>query len=106
MLELGVDEFTVVCRPTALHSNFVRDNWPHVAQNIIQKLSDRGDLETVLGPIRTELKCLKGYTHGYTFGEHSFYIGQKPLFGHHSGKQSRTFWACYMKLEALKDEKG
>ena len=30
-------------------------------------------------------------------------IGQKPLFGHHSGKQSRTFWACYMKLEALKD---
>ena len=73
MLELGVDEFTVVCRPTALHSNFVRDNWPHVAQNIIQKLSDRGDLETVLGPIRPELKCLKGYTHGYTFGEHSFY---------------------------------
>ena len=29
-------------------------------------------------------------------------IGQKPLFGHHSGKQSRTFWACFMK-EALKD---
>ena len=32
-------------------------------------------------------------------------IGQKPLFGHHSGKQSRTFWACYMKLEGLKDGK-
>lgn len=24
-------------------------------------------------------------------------IGQKPLFGHHSGKKSRTFWACFMK---------
>lgn len=24
-------------------------------------------------------------------------IGRKPLFGHHSGKQSKTFWACYMK---------
>lgn len=24
-------------------------------------------------------------------------IGQKPLFGHHSGKRSNTFWACYMK---------
>lgn len=24
-------------------------------------------------------------------------IGQKPLFGHHSGKKSKTFWACYMK---------
>lgn len=26
-------------------------------------------------------------------------LGQKPLFGHHSGKQSKTFWACFMKLE-------
>ena len=24
-------------------------------------------------------------------------IGQKPLFGHHSGKRSKTFWACFMK---------
>ncbi len=26
-------------------------------------------------------------------------IGEKPLFGHHSGKQSKTFWGCFMKLE-------
>lgn len=25
-------------------------------------------------------------------------IGQKPLFGHHSGKKSTTFWGCFMKL--------
>ncbi|WP_276768303.1 SAM-dependent methyltransferase [Dielma fastidiosa] len=24
-------------------------------------------------------------------------IGRRPLFGHHSGKNSKTFWACYMK---------
>lgn len=24
-------------------------------------------------------------------------IGQKPLFGHHSGKRSTTFWGCFMK---------
>lgn len=24
-------------------------------------------------------------------------IGEKPLFGHHSGKKSRTFWGCFMK---------
>lgn len=24
-------------------------------------------------------------------------IGQKPLFGHHSGKNSKTFWGCFMK---------
>lgn len=30
-------------------------------------------------------------------------IGQKPLFGHHSGKKMNTFWACFMKLEELND---
>lgn len=25
-------------------------------------------------------------------------IGQKPLFGHHSGKQQQTFWGCFMKI--------
>ena len=24
-------------------------------------------------------------------------IGQKLLFGHHSGKKSKTFWGCFMK---------
>lgn len=26
-------------------------------------------------------------------------IGQKPLFGHHSGKKMGTYWGCFMKLE-------
>ena len=30
-------------------------------------------------------------------------IGQKPLFGHHSGKKMNTFWACFMKLEGEND---
>ena len=25
-------------------------------------------------------------------------IGERPLFGHHSGKKSGTFWGCFMKL--------
>lgn len=25
-------------------------------------------------------------------------LGQKPLFGHHSGKRSQTFWGCFMKF--------
>ena len=28
-------------------------------------------------------------------------IGQKPLFGHHSGKNSKTFWGCFMKGETV-----
>ena len=31
-------------------------------------------------------------------------IGEKPLFGHHSGKKSKTFWGCFMKLN--NDEPG
>lgn len=27
-------------------------------------------------------------------------IGEEPLFGHRSGKQSKTFWACFMKFKA------
>lgn len=27
-------------------------------------------------------------------------IGEKPLFGHHSGKKSTTFWGCFMKTES------
>lgn len=27
-------------------------------------------------------------------------IGERPLFGHRSGKKSQTFWGCFMKLEA------
>lgn len=26
-------------------------------------------------------------------------IGERPLFGHKSGKKSNTFWGCFMKLE-------
>lgn len=26
-------------------------------------------------------------------------IGEKPLFGHHSGKKMNTFWGCFMKLK-------
>ncbi len=25
-------------------------------------------------------------------------IGEKPLFGHHSGRKSKTFWGCFMKV--------
>lgn len=25
-------------------------------------------------------------------------IGHRPLFGHHSGKKSMTFWGCFMKF--------
>lgn len=33
-------------------------------------------------------------------------IGQKPLFGHHSGKKSGTFWGCFMKLPELERRIG
>ena len=30
-------------------------------------------------------------------------IGEHPLFGHHSGKKSTTFWGCFMKFEGRGD---
>jgi hypothetical protein len=26
-------------------------------------------------------------------------IGQRPLFGHRSGKHNKTHWLCFMKIE-------
>lgn len=33
----------------------------------------------------------------------SILVTAQTLYNLHSGKQSRTFWECYMKLEGLKD---
>lgn len=33
-------------------------------------------------------------------------IGEKPLFGHHSGKKSNTFWACFMKDQATSNTRA
>lgn len=33
-------------------------------------------------------------------------IGERPLFGHHSGKKSQTFWGCFMKLEGAHEGTG
>ena len=33
-------------------------------------------------------------------------IGERPLFGHHSGKKSQTFWGCFMKLEGAQECTG
>ena len=33
-------------------------------------------------------------------------IGKKPLFGHHSGKKSGTFWGCFMKFAELERRIG
>ena len=30
-------------------------------------------------------------------------IGERPLFGHHSGKRMGTFWGCFMKLKVETD---
>lgn len=32
-------------------------------------------------------------------------IGEKPLFGHHSGKKMGTFWGCFMKLTEIGEKK-
>lgn len=31
-------------------------------------------------------------------------IGEKPLFGHHSGRKMNTFWGCFMKIIDTEDE--
>lgn len=65
------------------------DNWPSMIKNGfdegIRVLKDDGVL------------IFKWSEHDIPAADVWKAIGRKPLFGHHSGKKSMTFWGCFMK---------
>lgn len=67
----------------------VEDNWPQIIHDGFQECM------RVLKP--DGVLIFKWSEYDIPAAEVWKAIGQKPLFGHHSGKQSKTFWGCYMK---------
>lgn len=72
MLELGVDEVTIVLHKT----NNITDgyNWSVVAERLATRFAILADLEQVFGYRLKEDKPVRGYTVSYTYGEHAFYF--------------------------------
>lgn len=84
MLELGVDELTLVLQiaPSlkALDSSGIFD-WESVAETVISKFEARADLINTFGYRFKEERAPNGYMTAYTYGQHVFYfaIAYHPL---------------------------
>lgn len=79
MLQLGVDEITVVLQLDSAVKQFYADNgeeflWSEVAEGMIASFLQRSDFINVFGAQNTENRPPQGYTTAYRYGEHSFYL--------------------------------
>lgn len=75
MLELGVDEITLVLQlPPANRSILRTTEWNCVAETLISKFEDKSDIKAVFGKRAREPKAPAGYTMSYKYGEHNFYF--------------------------------
>lgn len=73
MLELGVDEMTVVLQPSP-NAFLPGSDWDDVAKYLIKKFVKTSYFVDIFGEKTSTQTLPAGYTVGYTFGKHSFYI--------------------------------
>jgi len=69
MLEIGIDECTIVLQSNRL--TITDAEWGNDAEAIIDKFSEKANFENVFGMKQGEKKAINGYTKCYTYGEHS-----------------------------------
>lgn len=79
MVELGIDEFTLVLQVNPDFMGVYDDgDWPEIAKSILDDFADRTGLMACLGQAMPEEKKPAGYFEGYTFGEYPFYLCRFP----------------------------
>lgn len=75
MLELGIDEITVVIQLTPrLKAQINPFDWNQIAENLIDIFVEKSNFKTIFGEPNTEVRPPQGYTFAYTYGEHNFYL--------------------------------
>lgn len=74
MLELGIDEATIVLKANPKHAYFSRLPWELHAQVILNTFAQKADFKNVFGLRITEEKAPAGYTKAYHYGNHNFYF--------------------------------
>lgn len=76
-INVGVDEITLVLQVNKdyLHDDFdIDQDWGLIAKVALNRFVQKSQIEELFGeefPIET---CPKGYTHGFKYGNHSFYF--------------------------------
>lgn len=72
MIELGVDEFTLVLRSNRLE---LKDkDWENEAEYLIWIFENKLGLKDIFGEKKQELNNLRGYNNSYKYGNHGFYF--------------------------------
>lgn len=75
MLELGIDEITLILRPSYSYKSLLSPlDWQDAAESIRTTFEDKADFIEIFGDCRPTCEVARGYTTGFTYGEHSFYI--------------------------------
>lgn len=77
MLELGIDELTVILQVTRQLKNKYNSHqfhWPVVAEEIIDLFIDKADFKTIFGENIPLEKSPQGYTVSQTYGHHMHYL--------------------------------
>lgn len=75
MLELGVDEITLVLQIPSVNKNVLSaSDWKDVAEYMISRFEKQSDIKAVFGNRDIEQKAPAGYTIAYKYGEHDFYF--------------------------------
>lgn len=78
MLELGVDELTIVLQLNPTIKNRYVDTkdfeWRNFAEKIIDRFVEKAAFKKIFGSCIIESRVPKGYTIAYTYGEHNCYL--------------------------------
>ena len=107
MLELGVDEFTLVLQLSKDGRRLLNGtDWENVSENLIYKFGEVSKFRTVFGNKTRIQNAFNGYSIAYTYGEHNFFvaIAYHP-FHMNMGiciKLSAQAWDYYSETTALK----
>lgn len=88
MIELGIDEATLVLQPAADDQSEASEfsGWEELATSIALEASCKLDLPSVFGERRSLDRCPNGYNAGFAYGNHDFYFavaynGSHPSMG-------------------------
>jgi len=75
MLELGIDEITLVLKLTPdIQDEITPYEWASVAESIIDVFAEKADFLKIFGSKHYADKAPNGYTVAYAYGDHNFYF--------------------------------
>lgn len=74
MVEVGIDEVTIILLPEESLLNTPDRRWDDLAWEIVLEAEERLNLCAILGERKLMEKAISGYTIGFSYGDHDFFL--------------------------------